>query len=172
MRERVMLDIETLSCEPNAVVTAIGVAFFDEDQVTRTCVGYLNYKTDTGHIDPRTVRWWLEQDADIRTLNLMGLADPAEFAPGLADLLDGRTVWGNGPQFDCTIMRNWFGRLGVKCPWHFRDERDCRTMFEIGRSLDVPYPEKQNAHDALADAVWQAEYVLAVEARIYQGMRG
>lgn len=162
-----MLDIETLSSRRGAVVTAIGVAYFNETAVTGSCVWYLDYTADSGHIDPRTVRWWLEQDEAIRTTNLRGAAPSGDQVAFVTTALKGRQVWGNGPQFDCGIMRDWFGRHGADCPWHWRDERDCRTMFEIGRKLEVAPPVKTNSHDARADAVWQAEYVLAIERAVY-----
>lgn len=167
MSDRVMMDIETLSSKPNAVVTAIGLAYFNKTEVTGTAVWYLDYSKDPGHIESRTVRWWLEQAEDIRTLNLRGEAPSGDQVAFVYDALKGRQVWGNGPQFDCCIMRDWFTRFGSPCPWHFRDERDCRTMFAIGRALNVTTPPKSNAHDARADAVWQAEYVLAIERAIY-----
>lgn len=165
---RAMLDIETLSSDNHAVVTAIGLALFDREKIVDGKAWYLDYESDKGHIDPRTVRWWMQQNAAVRDVNLGGKENPFKAAQEIITYLPkGAQVWANAPQFDCVIMRNWFKRLALPCAWHFRDERDCRTMFEIGRTLGAKVPPKSDSHDALADAVWQAQYVLATESKIY-----
>lgn len=172
---RAMLDIETLSSDNHAVVTAVGLALFDSEKVVTGKAWYLDYESDKGHIDPRTVRWWMAQGAAIRDVNLGGKDNPFKAAQEIITFLNakgGTQVWANAPQFDCVIMRNWFKRLALPCAWHFRDERDCRTMFEIGRTLGAKVPIKSNGHDALADAEWQAQYVLAIENKIYEAANG
>jgi len=163
--KRVMLDIETLATDPNAVVTSVGLAVFDKTDLVEEAGFYLNYKSDTGVIEPRTLRWWLTQAPETLTINLLGdmpLQDAATQITKMFHQVD--EVWANAPTFDCTILRNWFLRLGhTHAPWHWRNERCCRTMFAIGRQLGVKYPGNEAKHDAMADAVAQAKYLLAIE---------
>lgn len=171
MSTRVMIDIETLGTRYDSVVTAIGaVKMNGAGELIEFYNADLNYEEDTGFISPSTIRWWLTQDPLVIEKNLRGNVPLPMACRNLTQFLKGvDEVWANSPTFDCIIMRSWFERLGVKCPWHYRAERDCRTMFAIGRELGVPYPLNPNPHDALADAVAQAKYLLAIEAEIRRG---
>jgi len=163
-RARAMLDIETLDTGPEAVVTSIGIAMFDDESILSITRMQLDYSDDKGTINPRTVRWWLTQEGETIRGNLLGVVPPARAARVCRELLKGATeVWANSPSFDCTILRNWYKRLGMDCPWHFRVERDCRTVFAYGRLLSVPWPGNEQKHDAGADAVCQAKYLIATE---------
>ncbi|HHT0361153.1 TPA: 3'-5' exonuclease, partial [Klebsiella pneumoniae] len=75
-------------------------------------------------------------------------------------------VWGNGATFDNVIMRASYDRVDIPCPWHFANDRDVRTIVELGRTIginprrDIPF--EGDMHNALADAKHQAKYVSAI----------
>ena len=165
---RAMLDIETLAVTEDALVTAVGICLFNEAEVVRTDCITLDITADTeGHIDPATIRWWLTQDTQVFRDMMTGTVKPGEALDWIDERLHGRQVWANGPQFDCTILRNWIFRQGGTCPWNFRDERDMRTMYALGRTLGVEYPViETRAHDAGADAYRQALHLLQIEAKV------
>lgn len=171
MSTRAMIDIETLGTRYDSVVTAIGAVKMNSDgEFTELYEADLNYEEDTGSMSPSTLRWWLTQDPHVLEKNLRGNVPLPVACRNLIRFMNGvDEVWANSPTFDCIILRSWFERLGEKCPWHFRAERDCRTMFAIGRRLDVPYPLNPSKHDALSDAVAQAKYLLAIEAEMARG---
>lgn len=167
MSKRIMVDLETLSTEPNAVVAAIGLVMFNDREILSSTNLLLDIREDEGDISPATLKWWLTQDLQVMREQLGGGMEAYRAAAEVQDWMHGADeVWGNAPTFDCTILRNWLERNRAKVPWHFRDERCCRTMFAIGRQLNVPYPVNTRKHDAEADAWVQAEYVLRVENAI------
>jgi hypothetical protein len=166
--KRVMIDIETLDIGPNSVVTAIGAVIFDELKILDSFCSYLDYTKDKGTINPSTLRWWLKNEQETLDLNLNGVDNPNTIAFLLQNFVkDAEEIWANSPSFDCTILRNWFGRLNLETPWAYYSERDCRTMFAMGEKLNIPRGNNTKKHDALSDAVWQAAYLMRIEARIY-----
>jgi hypothetical protein len=46
-------------------------------------------------------------------------------------------VWGNGATFDNVILRASYERELIPCLWHFWNDRDVRTIVELGRSLGL-----------------------------------
>lgn len=172
--KRAMLDIETLSIKKNAVITAVGVALFDAGTVASVHSWPLDYSKDTGHCEPRTVRWWMTDATitdDVRRRMLGGGTPIQDAAREIHEVLSAvDEVWANSPSFDCEILRNWYERLKAPygCPWHFRQERDCRTMFALGRSIGADVPPEKGGHDCGADAEWQARYIINIEAKLFQ----
>lgn len=75
-------------------------------------------------------------------------------------------VWGNGATFNNVITRSSYEREFIPCLWKFYNDRDVRTIVELGRALgfdpkkDMPFEGEQ--HNALADAKHQAKYVSAI----------
>ena len=74
-------------------------------------------------------------------------------------------VWGKGPSFDMTILRSAFTRCRIDSPWHYRNERDVRTLLDLGQTLadfnDDDLTRSGPKHNALADARHQTKQVLA-----------
>ena len=73
-------------------------------------------------------------------------------------------IWINGLSFDTTITKSLADSLGMDMPWYFRKEVDVRSMHKR-----VPYQEKgiiaklekEAAHDATADALWNLNQALS-----------
>lgn len=75
-------------------------------------------------------------------------------------------VWGNGASFDCVILRNSYALAGHQAPWQWWNDRDVRTIVELGKAIgfepkrDMPF--EGTRHNALDDAIHQAKYVSAI----------
>jgi len=191
-KKHVMVDIETLSTKHNAAVLSIGACEFDEDgarydnpflvSIPHACYDHIvwNMPCQDYHKDKSTLEWWARQSeeaVEALEVNLVQSrrAAATAFAVWFASNgLNTARVWANGPQFDCVILRNLFDREDVSCPWHFRDERDCRTLYSLFMSSEVSgfYQMAQDAmkeagigntsHRADHDAIRQAEVVRAM----------
>ncbi|MDE9484396.1 3'-5' exonuclease, partial [Xenorhabdus bovienii] len=80
--------------------------------------------------------------------------------------------WGNGSSFDNVILRNFYERANYRVPWRWYADRDVRTIVQLGRDIgydpktDMPFTGER--HNALDDAIHQAQYVSA----IYQKLMG
>ncbi|MNE76311.1 hypothetical protein D3C80_1725410 [compost metagenome] len=89
-------------------------------------------------------------------------------------------MWGNGAGFDCTIMASAYDALrkeGFTGTWNGFQDRDVRTVVDMGRDLLGFNPKKEMpfegvAHTALADAKHQARYVSAIYQRLATTCKG
>ena len=132
-------------------------------------------------VDADAIKWWLKQSSEVRSeivkdncANLVvALAKLRQFMSSSCDL-SSLKVWGNGASFDNVILRNVYTRLkkdGIPNIWRRYNDRDVRTMVEIGRALgfdpkrDMPFDGVQ--HNALADAKHQAKYVSAIWQKVF-----
>lgn len=166
-----MVDMETLGKHHDAVVISVGLCLFSETAIIRrTHVRMdLDEQESIGRqCDTETVLWWLGQD-DAKD-RLVRLEAPIYTISQLHTLLRDWShdvgidfdipVWACGPDFDFTILRSLFKANHMEMPWQFYVQRDFRT---IRHSIDANFTlEKKNTHDAMADAVWQAEYLIGL----------
>jgi exodeoxyribonuclease VIII len=163
----VMVDLETLSVRPNAAILVIGaIKFnrgekwkddFDIKDLDKLDFFYVRIKLDSCanaglHIDPVTEKWWSEQDEESK---YEALTNP--FRVSLKEALMSfkewfgynhyTKIWGNGSSFDCTILGEAYKRCGMEIPWKFFNERDLRTVMDLGnvRMCDLPQYGKHNA---------------------------
>ena len=160
-----MLDLETLSAQPTAAITAIGAVKFDpRDRTVITDRFYCAVDPQSsqqlgGHVDARTVQWWLQQsDAARAHLNDPDAIDLASALVGFLEWYgsDGLPTWGNGATFDLPILEHALTRCGFEVPWKFWQQRCFRTFAAIDASRRV---KPEVAHHALSDAVAQAQTV-------------
>ena len=129
--------------------------------------------------DASTIQWWLKQSSEARSAILvdeaMGLLETLEL---LADFIaenaanGSHTVqlWGNGCSFDNVILRRAYALTETPFAVPFRNDRDVRTMVELGKSVginprfDIPFEGEM--HNALSDARHQVKYVSAIWQRL------
>jgi hypothetical protein len=176
-----MIDIETLGKKPGAVVLSVGCAVMDMEQLEIVEKAYwvLDLKEQQHqHIDPETVIWWMQQTDDARAAfrKLIPKTDAATFKNELQKLFDKyntKTPWANGTNFDLPILGQYIynlfsgpGDLEELVPWGYRWQ-DMRSLATVMAEI-LPYStfyvtNASVAHNALDDAVRQAEYVLEVK---------
>lgn len=177
----VMMDLETMGKGPRAAIVTIGAVFFDpmtgELGAEFEAHIHLSDSARFGEMDPDTMLWWLGQSdearADLRpsvkhqTLSdaLWGLYE--WMVNGSQENNEGLKVWGNGTSFDNVILRNACQQTRVPPVWSYWNDRDVRTVVDMGRDLlgfdpkkDMPF--EGVTHRALDDAKHQARYVSAI----------
>lgn len=160
-----MIDLETLSTENNAIVTQLGWAMFDPSasEVAKSGVFHLNIGEQVKRgldMSWDTVSWWFEQDEEARR-NMVRKerisVDHAlnNFSGAVADFQIVAGVWSHGAMFDLVVLANLYKAFDRKVPWNFRLARDTRTLFALaGKDFIVtPNPRK---HLAEQDAIFQA----------------
>lgn len=174
----VMLDLETLSTQPNASIVAIGAVYFDNKGVYDTFYRAIDPQSSAPlarHIEPRTVMWWLAQDKaaqealytgeNVDILTALDAFSVFYFGAGISDG-GGANVWGNGAGFDNVILRSSYDAANTASPWGFRNDRCFRTlvgMLTPAQAALLWAKNKQGtAHNALDDAVSQAKVAVDV----------
>lgn len=173
--DHVMLDIETMGNGPEAAVMSIGACYFNPatGAIGETFHEHISLETSVKaglKMDASTVIWWMGQSDAARSK----FKDNGKQQPIGAALLklqnfmlmydDDVKVWGNGSTFDNAIIKNAYSKaLLMDPPWAFWNDRDVRTVVEMGQAVGFD-PKRDMAfegvkHDALADAIHQAKYV-------------
>lgn len=166
-----MIDLETLSTSPNAVVLSLGAVLFDENEIQRA--EYIVFDAQEQidalkrHVSLQTVAWWASQPPDAR--EVLSPTEVVSVRGGLSilDTIMPRSqwedvkVWGNGAGFDLPIVHTLYEAVSRKAPWKFYNERCFRTAKE---SYKVPKPDrsKLREHHALDDAIHQAQHLQAI----------
>lgn len=183
----VMVDLETMGKKYNAPIVAIGAVVFDP---ATGSIGESFYKVVClessvnwgAVIDPSTVIWWLKQSSEARSAIVNDDAIPLQdallqFREFVSDNVAGGSkkaqVWGNGASFDNSILRSSYDCIAEDYPWEYWNDRDVRTMVELGQAISfdpkTTIPFEGSRHNALADAIHQARYVSAIWQRIIAG---
>lgn len=183
----VMVDLETMGKKHNAPIVAIGAVVFDP---ATGSIGESFYKVVClessvnwgAVIDPSTVIWWLKQSSEARSAIVNDDAIPLldallQFREFVSDNVAGGSkkaqVWGNGASFDNSILRSSYDCIAEDYPWEYWNDRDVRTMVELGQAIGfdpkTTIPFEGDRHNALADAIHQARNVSAIWQRIISG---
>ncbi|ELM5128415.1 3'-5' exoribonuclease, partial [Escherichia coli] len=162
-----MIDLETMGTNTNAPIVVIGAVFFDPQTGEIGPVFYivvsLTDAMNTGAVpDGGTIEWWLKQSSEARAAILtdqVKLRDAlSRFREFINEYSDEKfvQVWGNGATFDNAILRTSYERLDIPCPWRYHNDRDVRTIVELGKTIDFDartvIPFEGVRHNALDDA--------------------
>lgn len=179
-----MVDMETMGNSPDAPIVSIGAVFFDPSTGNTGAEFYRVVSLESSMSfgmkpDASTIQWWLKQSSEARSAILvdeaMGLRETLEL---LADFIaenatnGSHTVqlWGNGCSFDNVILRRAYALTETPFAVPFWNDRDVRTMVELGKSVginprfDIPF--EGDMHNALSDARHQVKYVSAIWQRL------
>lgn len=179
-----MVDMETMGNSPDAPIVSIGAVFFEPSTGNTGAEFYQVVSLESSMSfgmkpDASTIQWWLKQSSEARSAILvdepMGLLETLEL---LADFIaenaanGSHTVqlWGNGCSFDNVILRRAYALTDTPFTVPFWNDRDVRTMVELGKSVginpryDIPF--EGDMHNALSDARHQVKYVSAIWQRL------
>jgi|TARA_B100000965_G_scaffold406648_1_gene446865 hypothetical protein len=164
-----MIDLETLSTNPDSVILTIGAIKFNpytQDEPSQPLYFKVDVDSQTSmgrHVMEDTLNWWTSQPKEIQE-EALG-EDNRETLDSTIKQLNKFAVgvdvfWCQGPLFDYAILQNLYAQLGHPVPWQYWQIRDSRTLFGL-----VPRDfgdERKQAHNALADCYYQAKKVQAV----------
>lgn len=174
-KRHLMLDIETMNNSSDAAVIAIGARVFTLDGLGKGFETFID-STKAGHIGTighETMAWWAAQKT--RDLVFSGKIEPADAFHQFAEFCKQQKaeyIWANSPSFDCVILRHLAKQVNLKFPFHYRAERDCRTLFSIGRALEINCEDlwgntERQGHLPLDDATTQAEVAARILKQIF-----
>ncbi|EER2890081.1 3'-5' exoribonuclease, partial [Escherichia coli] len=138
--DHLMIDLETMGKNPDAPIISIGAIFFDPQtgdmgpEFSKT----IDLETAGGVIDRDTIKWWLKQSREAQSAIMTDEIPLDDALLQLREFIDENSgeffvqVWGNGANFDNTILRRSYERQGIPCPWRYYNDRDVRTIVELG----------------------------------------
>jgi exodeoxyribonuclease VIII len=175
-----MVDLECFGSNPDAPIVSIGAVFFNPETGG---MGSEFYKVISlgssmgfgGQPDADTILWWLKQSAEARSAILVDDAIPLDDAllqlneficENAANGPASVQLWGNGATYDNVLLRSSYRRTGIPALWEFWNDRDVRTIVELGKAIGInpryEIPFEGDQHNALSDARHQVKYVSAI----------
>lgn len=148
-----IVDIETLSTKPNAVVLSLGCVSF-QFETKKMFSEYLENgfyvkldikaQIEAGRkIQKDTVDWWLSQSAEAKLVTKPSNEDVhpldalKQFSRYVSSLRtfegfsDNSFVWSRGPNFDFPIIESLCDTFKMKPPYSTWSIRDLKTMFDV-----------------------------------------
>lgn len=182
----IMLYLETLGTRCGSVILSIGACTFDRN------AGHCGRSDDKFHmflrakeqleigctIEPSTVMWWLAQ-SDVARKNMITGQDHAvtphealEYFTNWLSIvcpeMPARIIWANGQYFDIALLSELYKKCGKNAPWPYNAARDMRTVLDVAGGHKPAYYKSApiGAHDALVDAVYQADVLAKAFNRI------
>lgn len=150
---RVMIDIETLATRSDAAIVQIGAVAFENGAILGepllVSIAPEFYEQNREfHVSDQTKAWWAKQSKAARdSLNInkvatvyIALDRMREWFEEIGFNPKKDEVWANGPQFDLSILRYAASKAygdDNQVPWHYRQERDCRTLTALAGWVDA-----------------------------------
>lgn len=179
MFKHIMIDIETLSTDVDAIICAIGACAFnpftkviDIDNSFYFPIAWAK-QLEYRHLSVDTCKWWLSESTTQLAKNelLIGVktlptvlhdfkAWCYNYDPEGKNLI----VWSKSSMFDFPILHHAFKQAAIFTPWSFRNVRDSRTIVELVHDKDTEFEFSYNnintPHNALNDVIKQIHDVI------------
>lgn len=168
--DSIMLDVETLGTEKNALMLSVGFIFFDsEGRLGDECHYYTINPTGFGsraEITQDTIDYWKDER---RVGNLPDLSSTINlddfcrlFSAGIAAKKKLTSFWSRGQKFDYEIINYWCNAVGVGMPIPFYKQLDVRTALWLGQRHGCVVDKRPVKHNALDDSKEQLRQLRCV----------
>lgn len=173
MKKHIMVDLETLSTEPNAAIVSIGAVVFD---MTTKKLGeqfYAQISLESSmnaglDVKASTILWWVAQ-TDKARLEICGKQNRyysleeallmfTKWTESLSDNPNDIYIMGNGAAFDNVVLRSAYKAVNRPAPWPYANDECYRTLKNMYATTQAArYGEH---HNALDDAITQAHHLM------------
>jgi hypothetical protein len=179
----VMVDLETLSTDTDAVVLSIGAVRFRTDVVDdpitirnpdRSFYARLDTveQEENGRdVNPDTMEWWDKQSSAARAVFNEKPEPVAKVLAAFTEFCMGaKRIWGNGNMFDNAIMRDLYQDYDAEYPVNYWQDLDVRTVTYMwnfltnwrskGKRPEIIVGEEHNALDDARRQVIQVQRMI------------
>jgi inhibitor of KinA sporulation pathway (predicted exonuclease) len=171
----IMLDLECLDSRDTATIVSIGAVFFDIQKKQLGEVFYVEIdkrgiqeQLDRGltwSID--TFIWWMSQTDEARKVFIKnsipksGIQNALHLFSKFCEKSTAKPrVWGNGVDYDNTVLRNCYNTFNIECPFHHRYNRCYRTTKALFNRSGKGLVRHGTHHNGLDDAISQAYHLM------------
>lgn len=175
--KHIMIDLETLGNRSDAVILSLGAVKFDldSDKIDDKAF-YASISIDSNlelgrRIQEDTLLWWLKQEIAAQSVFH---EEKIALPQALEDFSDwvgtgDYEVWSNGADFDIPMVAHAFAQIQMETPWKFWAGNCVRTYKKLpgAKAIASGVPFAGVKHDALADAVHQAQVVQAIHKNLF-----
>lgn len=183
----IMIDLETLGTTADAVILSIGAVRFDLDSGTVADpngsysfyqeLDILSQHNHQRRISASTLAWWMSQPKEAQAV-FNNDTDKSSLGKSLYNLsdwvqqgTDKPLVWSNGADFDLPMLAHAYTQLDIALPWAAYSGRCYRTYKNLPGARAVKVPRLGQHHNALDDAMYQAQHLCAIHAALF-GRKG
>ena len=172
--KHVMVDLETLGTTADSAIMSIGAVSFDlnsdhvDDEAFYASIS-VESNTDLGRrVQEATLIWWLKQRGAAQSVFNEPKRSLESALVELSDWIGPREVmmWSNGADFDLPMLTHAYRQLGLDVPWLFWNSRCVRTYKGLPQAKSVKVTREGVAHNAFADALYQARLVQAIHREL------
>jgi len=169
----VMVDLETMGRDSDAVICSIGAVEFDINtgETGKEFFAKVDIQSclDKGMtVNGPTIEWWLQQNDKARLAVTAGTGKHIaqmlyEFKLFIEELgANDVQIWGNGVSFDVVILTEAHRACNLKEPWNFRNERDVRTLVSFAPVIKEHFPKMGTEHHPIDDCKYQIGYCTSI----------
>lgn len=170
-----MIDCETLATTADAVILSIGAVRFDLETGEIDNEGfYASVSIESNlawgrRIEESTLLWWLKQDAAAQQVFFEPKESLESALQMLTDFVGDKEyrVWSNGADFDLPMIAHAYSKCGMELPWKYHNSRCFRTYKNLPEARSVQVKHRGIKHNALADALVQAETACAIHKKLF-----
>lgn len=166
--KHIMLDLETLGIQENAVILSAGAVKFDLDMAdtwdtlnVESRSFYATIDVDEQihglfrQVEKATADWWDQQPQQAKDAVFKVETFPVQdFIEAFNGFCEGaKYLWARGIGFDCNKLRHLYHQTAKPFPFKYNKEMDCRTaQLILQPTTEVVIPQDLIAHHALTDA--------------------
>lgn len=179
--KHIMLDLETLGTRADAVILSLGAVKFDltsgkiDDQGFYASISIDSNQELGRHIQEDTLLWWLKQDIAAQSVFHEDKITLSQALEDFSDWVgtDDYEVWSNGADFDIPMLGHAYAQIQMDAPWKFWASNCFRTYKKLpgAKALASAVPFAGTKHNALADAVHQAQVLHAIHTGIFSAIK-
>ncbi|MFZ6690262.1 3'-5' exonuclease [Undibacterium sp. SXout20W] len=168
-KDRIMVDLETLGTGPGCIILSIGAISFDPETNSTGRHFYMVINTESClayglAVNPETLHWWEQQNHEaqevLRQANDYKTSVSIKFALNEFNKFISQhrdpEVWGNGADFDNTILAYAMTKCDLVPNWKFWNNRCFRTLKNMFPSVKMN--RIGTYHNSLDDAETQAQH--------------
>lgn len=164
----VVLDLETVGTSAGCGILSIGATTLDGTRNFYIAVDIQSCYNIGLYADTDTLAWWRKQSMEARKEAFSGTIKIEvalrEFTEWYRQV-GATAIWGNGADFDLSILADAYGACEMVQPWKYSESRCYRTVKALCPHITAG-EFLGTRHDALADAVHEARHLRRILAHI------
>jgi hypothetical protein len=173
--KHIMVDCETLGTTADAVILSIGAVRFNlltdaiDDNGFYASISIESNLNYDRRIDEDTMLWWFKQSAAAQHVFHEPKQPLREVLIDLADWMedDNNEMWSMGADFDLPMLAHAYRKCHLEVPWRFYNSNCARTYKKLPGAKALAPLRTGTHHNALADSVYQAQYMQAIHKSLF-----
>ena len=171
-KQQCMVDLETLGTRPGDCILSLGAVLFCDSGITSEMYITIDQNSSKAvgmRAQKSTIEWWQKQSPEARASAFKGEYSIETALVMFAMWLPKNScVWGNGANFDNTLLAAAYRLVKKDIPWEFWNDRCYRTIKSLFPQVEMA--RVGTHHNALDDAKSQALHLIDINNKFDLGI--